>query len=425
MKRTITMTMEELQRSKTMQNVSEQRITQKKAAEQLGISERHVRRLLAAYRQSGDEGLVSKHRGKPSNNRMDGEKRQAIVTFMRDEIFTGFGPTLLTEKLAEYAGIQVSKETVRQIMIEEGVHQPKTKKRFKPHPMREARARRGELVQIDGSYHAWLEDRGPKSCLLLFVDDATHEVLAAQFVPQETYFAYAELCTSYFKTIGLPVTFYSDRFSVFRVNTPNAVKTDAITQFGRALQELGIELICANSPQAKGRVERANQTFQDRLVKEMRLQRINDYQQANAFLPTFIAAYNHQFAVLPRSFEDAHVPLEAHFDLEKIFSIQQERIISKNLQIQFNNVIYRILTTRPAYALQGRSVMAALNPHGQVSFFLNDQLLTVEVIHQQPKQAKVVSAKSVELVPHVPVANHPWRKYGSKINGKPISIASQ
>lgn len=423
MKRTITMTQEELQRSKVMQMVCEKRITQKQAAERLGVSERHLRRLLAGYRQNGDEALVSGHRGKPSNNRMDETKRQAIVEFMKEEIYEGFGPTLLTEKLGEYTGIQASKETVRQLMIEEGVHRPKTKKRVKSHPMREARARRGELVQIDGSYHAWLEDRGPKACLLLFVDDATHEVLAAQFVAQETYFAYAELCASYFKATGLPVTFYSDRFSVFRVNSSNAVRTEAITQFGRALQELGIELICANSPQAKGRVERANQTFQDRLVKELRLQRIDDYQQANAFLPTFITFYNRKFAVLPRSLSDAHAPLDPNLNLEQIFSIQQSRIITKNLQIQFNHVIYQIITPRPAYALQGRSVMAALNQNGQVSFYLNNQLLTVEEVHQQPKQAQVVSAKSLDHPPYIPPADHPWRTYGSKINGLPVSAS--
>jgi transposase len=425
MKRTITMTQDEIQRCKVMQMASERRISQKQAALRLGISERQVRRIMVAYREGGDEALVSGHRGKPSNNRMEDSQRQAIVALMKDEIFTGFGPTLLSEKIEEYGGICVSKETVRQIMIEEGLHRPKTKKRLTTHPMREARARRGELVQIDGSYHAWLEDRGPKACLLLFVDDATHEILAARFVAQETYFAYADLCATYFKTIGLPVSFYSDRFSVFRVNHSNAVKTDAITQFGRALQELGVELICANSPQAKGRVERANQTFQDRLVKELRLQRINDYQQANAFLPTFVAFYNRKFAVLPRSLEDAHSPLDANSNLEKIFSIHQKRIISKDLHIQFNHVIYRIITKRPVYALQGRSVMAVLNPNGQVSFYLNDQLLTVEEIHQQPKQAEIVSAKSVEHTPNVPPANHPWRNYGSKINTKPVPVASQ
>jgi hypothetical protein len=420
MKRTITMTQEELKRSKMMQMAWDKRITQKRGAERLQISERHFRRLLKCYRQQGEEGLVCRLRGKPSNNRMDETKRQAIADFIKDTIFDGFGPTLLAEKLEAYTGILISKETLRQIMIEEGRHQPKTKKAVRIHPMREARPRRGDLVQIDGCYHAWLEERGPKACLLLFVDDATHEVLAAQFVPQETYFAYGALCTWYFRNIGLPVAFYSDRFSVFRVNSLNAVNTNAITQFGRALDQLGIELICATSPQAKGRVERTHQTFQDRLVKELRLQHIADYQQANVLLPTFITFYNHKFAVLPRSLADAHASLDPNTNLEKIFSIQQPRIISNNLQIQFNHVVYQIITSRPAYALQGRQVLAALDQNGQVSFYLNQQLLTVKKVLQQPKQAQIVSTKSLDPSPYVPPVNHPWRTYGNKINGKPI-----
>ena len=216
--------------------------------------------------------LVCGHRGKPSNHRLKATKRQTIIDLMRDPKYEGFGPTLLTEKLAEYQKITVSRETVRQIMIEEGLHHPKSKKKINLHPQRERRAQRGELVQIDGSYHAWLEERGPKACLLLFVDDATSEVLAAEFVEQESYFSYGKLCQAFFHTYGLPVAFYSDKFSVFRVNS----QCEAITQFGRALLTLGIDLICANSPQAKGRVERANKTFQDRLVKELRLQEIDN-----------------------------------------------------------------------------------------------------------------------------------------------------
>jgi hypothetical protein len=232
-------------------------------------------------------------------------KREAIVKFMGDPIFEDFGPTLLKEKLEEMKGLLISKETLRQIMIEEGKHQPKIKKKKRTHPQRERRCRRGELVQIDGSYHPWLEDRGPKACLLLFVDDATSQVLAAEFVEHESYFSYGKLCKSYFRTVGVPVAFYSDKFSVFRINSPSSIHKEAITQFGRALSSLGIDLICANSPQAKGRVERSFETFQDRLVKELRLRHINNYLDANAFLPEFLPLHNNKFAVLPRSTGDA------------------------------------------------------------------------------------------------------------------------
>jgi hypothetical protein len=187
---------------------------------------------------------------------MSEEKRGKIIEKLRED-YSDFGPTFASEKLAKREGINVSKETVRQIMIEVGLHQPKTRKKDRIHPLRERRKRRGELVQIDGSYHAWLEDRADKACLLLFVDDATSEILAGEFVEHESFSAYTALCKRYFQQYGLPEAFYSDRFSVFRVNHTNVTTTDAQTQFERALAELGIELLCAMSPQAKGRVERA------------------------------------------------------------------------------------------------------------------------------------------------------------------------
>jgi hypothetical protein len=410
------MTDKEISRMKVVQMADEKRITQAEGARRIGVSPRHFRRLLARFRLEGDLGVISARRGKPSNNRMATDTRQQIKDFIHDPLYKGFGPTLLTEKLAGRGGIIVSKETVRQLMIAEGKHQPRKKKDPELHQQRERRARRGELVQIDGSEHAWLEDRAGKAVLLLFIDDATSESLAGRFVPQETYFAYAELCQTYFAQHGLPVTFYSDRFSVFRVNHKNPIDSDATTQFGRALDELGIELICANSPQAKGRIERAFLTFQDRLIKEMRLEGICDYQHANQFLPTFLQSYSERFSVLPRSSHDAHIPLDPAIDLDRIFACHYTRIISKNLQIQFNRVIYQIKTTRPAYALQGRQVTAVLYPDQQVAFYLNHQLLTVEEFRQQPKQAAVKSSKDLAKSSYSPSPNHPWRNYGKKLN---------
>lgn len=418
MKRTITMTEQELDRSKVMQMAEEKRITQREGAKRVGISERHFRRLLQRYRQEGDQGLISGHRLKPSNNRMDAEKRKGILDLLLTT-YEGFGPTLASEKLEEREGITVSKETVRQILIEEGKHRVKSKKKERAHPLRKRRARRGELVQIDGSYHAWLEDRAGKACLILFVDDATSQVLAARFVPRESFFAYVEVCRTYFAEIGRPEAFYSDKFSVFRVNANNVTYTDALTQFGRAMKELDIQLICANSPQAKGRVERANQTFQDRLVKEMRLEHIQDYDQANEFLPTFVERYNAQFAVLARSSQDAHRPLEPDCNLDWTLSWQETRIISKDLQIQFDKVIYQISTDRPVYALKQREVIVAQNAAGEITFLLNKQPLKVHIFHRQPRQAAIVPAKLLHK-PYVPPANHPWRSYGKKLNGKPI-----
>ena len=419
MKWTIEMTQDELYRKTIIEQAVEKRITQKDGAKKVGTSERHFRRLLHSYRMHGDSGLVSGHRGKPSNHRLKETVRQEIIAFIEDPVFENFGPTLLNEKLEEYQGIQISKETMRQIMIEEGKLRPKIKKKKTVHPQRERRFCLGELVQIDGSYHAWLEDRGPKACLILFVDDATSAVLAGKFVDHESFFAYASLCKSYFKTTGVPVAFYSDKFSVFRVNSTK----EAITQFNRAVSGLGIELIFANSPQAKGRVERANQTFQDRLVKELRLHNIDNYQDANAFLPAFIQFYNRKFAVLPRSSRNLHVPLDPTIDLDFLFSIHDARIISKDLHIQFDNVTYQIITNRPPQHLAGREVLVLQDASGSVSAYLNHQLLELEIYTKQPKLSKIVSSKSLDHQVYVPPVNHPWRTYGKKLNGSPILVS--
>lgn len=421
MKWTIAMTEDELHRKTIVEQAIEKRITQKEGSEKLGISERQFRRLVNQYRQSGVGGLVSGHRKKPSNNRMKERERQAIEELLTEPIYEDFGPTLLAEKLEEYKGIKVSRETVRQIMIEAGIHHPKVKKK-KAHPQRERRVHRGELVQIDGSYHAWLEARGPKACLLVFVDDATSEVLAAQFVDHESYFAYARICKSYFQAAGLPVAFYSDKFSVFRVNSKGTIHTDAITQFNRALYSLGIELICANSPQAKGRVERANQTLQDRLVKEMRIRHICSYAEANAFLPEFIAAYNRKFAVPPRSSIDSHCPLDKSINLDTLFSVHDTRIISKDLQIQFDNVVYQIITTQPVKHLAGREVLILQDDSGSITAILNHQVLSLKVVLKQSKKPIVVSNKSVDHPAAVPAVNHPWRQYGRKLNGEDVVV---
>lgn len=346
------------------------------------------------------------------------EKRERVLKKLKTE-YQGFGPTLASEKLAERDSLKVSKETVRQIMIEAGLHRPKTRKKDRTHPMRERRKRRGELVQIDGSYHAWLEDRAEKACLLLFVDDATSELLAAEFVEHESYLTYTALCKRYFRQYGLPEAFYTDRFSVFRDNHRNVTTTDAQTQFERAMAELGIELICACSPQAKGRVERANQTLQDRLVKELRLAGVHDYQAANAFLMQYIPLYNQRFAVQPISSIDCHEPLQPDNDLDLIFTKRFSRTLSKDLQFQFQRTVYQVQTSRPAYALQGRKVDVCLSANVEITVLLNgDQLKFKRFVHQ-PKRNSVASGKTLQWKP---APDHPWRQYDNHLNQESIHV---
>ena len=420
MKWTIEMTSKELARKTEVERALDHRITQKEAAERLGISERQFRRILRRYRQEGDGGLVSQKRGKPSNRKTDERTRELAREFICDPMMKGFGPTLMTEKLEIKKGIRLSKETIRRLMVASGVWKVKTKKKKEPHYSRPRRERRGELVQIDGSEHAWLEERGPKASLLVFVDDATSEILAAEFVPEESFFGYGDLCKRYFREHGLPIAFYSDRFSVFRDNHKENVSKEPVTQFQRALTALDIGLICANSPQAKGRVERANETLQDRLIKEMRLLGISDYAQANQYLPEFIRDYNHRFAVVPVSDLDCHRPLDKTEDLDFLFSIHDFRKITKTLLIHYDNKDYQIVTKRSAYYYAKQEVLITCDPSGAISAWFDGNLLTLKEIERRPKQGTVVSSKSTKAQPVVPAYNHPWRTYGKKINGKPI-----
>jgi len=264
---TIEMNAKELACKAETERVEEKRTSQKDAAARVGISERQFRRILRRYRLEGVVGLVSRKRGVPSNRKMEEAIREIVEDFINDPLVKGFGRTLMAEKVEHMKGIRLSKETVRKLIIEASVWKSKVKKKGEPHYAFPRRKHHGELIQIDGSEHAWLEDRGPKATLLVFVDDATSQMLTAEFVPEESFFSYGNLCQRYFWEHGLPKAFYSDRFSVFRVNRREKLKYEPVTQFQWALSVLGVNLICANSPQAKGRVERANQTLQDCLFQ--------------------------------------------------------------------------------------------------------------------------------------------------------------
>jgi len=261
--------------------------------------------------------------------------------------YQGFGPTLAHEKLVEKDKFQLSVESVRKLMMAEGLWKSRKLKKVVTHQLRQRRACFGELVQIDGSPHDWFEGRVDACVLLVFIDDATGKLVQLQFVDRESFFSYAQAAENYFKRYGKPIAFYSDKHGIFRVNQPSAGTGQAITQFGRAMQELDIQIICANTPQAKGRVERVIQTLQDRLPKEMRLSEISSREAGNAYLPKFMAAFNDRFADEPRSAVDAHRTLTAQDDLARIFTWQEPRTISKNLTVQFDNVVYQIQTARP------------------------------------------------------------------------------
>lgn len=412
MDKLLTMSQKEIKRLEIMQQLKEKQMSQKQASEQMGVSLRQTKRIWKAYRENGAIGLVHQHRGKPSNNRKD----TATIHKACDLIYAhyrDFGPTLACEKLVEVHGLQISVERVRQLMISESIWKAKTRRTKRVFQMRQRRACFGELIQIDGSDYDWFEGRSPRCTLLVFVDDATGKIVELQFAPHESYFAYCDAARSYFERYGKPEAFYSDKHGIFHMNHPRALQGSGLTEFGRAMKELGIQIICANTPQAKGRVERANKTLQDRLTKELRLQSINNPQQAVHYLPEFIADYNRRFGVVPRSSTNAHCPLSRKDNLDLIFTRREERTLSKNLTLQYQKVIYQIQTKRPAYALQKVRVTVCENALGDIQILYKNKPLMYTVYHRQELQAEVVPAKSIDHAlrkPYKPAPDHPWRK---------------
>ena len=403
------MSSKELNRLEVMQKLEEKRIRQKEAARILGVSVRHIKRLLRNYRREGAQGLISKRRGRASNNRLSGETYRKALGLLKSK-YEGFGPTLACEKLVEVEGLQISKERLRQLMIAERLWKPRKARKVPVHQMRPRRACYGEWVQIDGSPHDWFEGRAPACSLLVFIDDATGKLGQLSFVKSESFFSYSMAARTYFERYGKPVAFYSDKHGIFRVNQPASGTTDALTQFGRAMQQLDIQIICAHTPQAKGRVERAIQTLQDRLPKELRLRNISSWEAGNAFLPEFMADFNRRFAVQPRSDLDAHQPLSHPDKLDQILTWQETRTLSKNLTLQFRKVVYQIQTQRPTYALRHAAVTVCLDAQENLAILYKGKPLDYTVFHRQTKQSEIVDPKQLNAVvpkPHKPAPDHP------------------
>ena len=342
-KERISMSQRERDVLKAMSLVISGRRTQVEAAKLIGRSVRQVRRIFARLRDQGDGGVVHRLRGRPSNNRIDASIRTRAVELCRSR-YAGFGPTLAAEKLAEDDDVVASVETVRGWMMSEGLWQRK-RHRDKHRRRRERRACFGEMVQADASTHDWLEGRGPMLTLVGMIDDATGRLLC-RFHESETTVAYMDVLDRWVRKHGRPVSWYSDRHSIFRAEEKVSgydEKRSVPTQFSRALDELGMELILANSPQAKGRVERTWGTAQDRLVKELRLAKTRTIDQANVVLEgKFLPWFNRRCTVKPTSANDAHRLID-RLDLKAILSIQEERVVANDYTICFQSRMYQLL----------------------------------------------------------------------------------
>jgi len=418
MKGDIKMSAKEINRIDTVERLVRRELKQAVAAELLGISVRQVKRLVHQYKKEGVTSLVHKGKGKPSNRQVNQEKLNQAVTIVKDQ-YWDFGPTLAHEKLVENHGFSYSLWKLRQAMIRVGLWQPKRKKKIQIHQLRQRRAGFGELWQLDGSPHDWFEGRGPKCNLNVAIDDATG-IHVLEFSPSETTQNYFSLMEKLLLRYGLPAAVYVDKHSIFHIsyaNTPAMKKPKSVgvieecTQFGRALQELGITLILASSPQAKGRVENINGTLQDRLVKELRLKGISTIEAANNYLPEFARAYCAKFAQAPRSPVDMHRKLPVGMDLSKILCVKEIRTLSKNLICQYQNTVYQIQTTRSIYALRNTRVTIRERSDGTVTIWdTKENQLEYSVISQAHKPIEADSKLLNQLVDAIVIKQkkNPW-----------------
>jgi transposase len=412
----ITLSMNELEKIRVLDRLKSKKIKQIDAAKLLGKSERQVRRLQRRYQELGESGVASRLRGKVSNHRLTEKIRTTALSLIAAH-YADFGPTLATEKLRNVHGIKIAVETVRGLMIEKHLWIPKRGAVVSLHLRRERRASEGELIQMDGSHHDWFEGRGPKCVLHVAIDDATSKIMGMRFELTESLSGYFELLCSYVMTHGRPLNIYVDRHSIFSVNKkdPSFDKKSRLTQFGRALRDLGINLIHARSSQAKGRVERVNRTLQDRLIKEMRLAGISDIESANGFLSQFIVQHNERFAKPAANPTNLHRPLESHHRLEKILTPQYCRVIQKDLTLSYEGSFYQIMNKDESHRLMNKKVLVWRDPDGKLRAELGDRELEILPLSQVLADQTCIPLQWRKKRQWKPGYNHPYRRYKIRI----------
>lgn len=412
----IVMSLREVKRLKAVQSAIDGHITQKTAASLVGLCERQVRRLVQMVRDEGERGIIHASRGRPSNRRLPEEVRGMVLSLYQEQ-YPDFGPTLAAEKLLERDGIRISDETLRKWLMEAGIW----KKRRKRSPFRRWRPRRecfGELLQMDGSHHDWLEGRGPELVLMGSIDDATNTTYG-QFHDYEGTLPAMDSFKGYVKKYGLPMSIYVDRHTTYKSSKKltewdevEGVKT--LSQFERALEELGVEVIHAQSPQAKGRIERLFGVFQDRLVKEMRLRGITTKAQANALLEEYLPLYNDRFGVCPANEADVHVPLPSHIDLNRYLCIKRERTVRKDNTIALDGRAYQLEERG------GKKVIAEERLDGSLHIMSDDAALQYKEITERPRK-EVVPKIDMRVYnrPQKPSKDHPWKRRWKIQNAAP------
>jgi len=410
----ITMSQAEIKKYDIIKKTINKELNATQASKLLNLTTRQIRRLKAKVNEHGIKGLVHGHRGKESNRKMPGEKRQKIVDLINKNYYD-FGPLLAAEKLNEVHKIDVGKSAVRTIMIEEKIWKPKQKKKEKYRKWRQRKAHKGEMIQYDGSYEHWLEDRGGEICLLAAIDDADSEVWA-QFDEHEGVFPTFNFWRGYIERFGKPNSIYVDKFSTYSMNHKLAKEnSDTLTQFQRAMgTRLNVEIIHAHSPEAKGRVENLFKTLQDRLIKELRLKGISTVKKANKFLrEEFLPAFNAKFMVEPRAKANLHKKLTKKElnKLDSIFSKQHTRTVRNDFTIQHNKKYYQLLKEQPVTICKRDKITVEERLDNSIQFRLRGKYLNYSVLPERPQKAN--NSKSWILpksTAHKPPIDHPWRQ---------------
>jgi len=418
MEGTVTLNNREQKRLIVLNRVEKKDLRVNNAGQVLGISERQVWRLLAAYRKKGVAGLAHGNRGKKPVNTLSRELREKVVTLAQNK-YGGFNHSHLTEKLKEEEETYLSRSSVRRILLEKGFRSPRKHRASFHRRRRERYPREGMLLQTDGSPHDWLEGRGPKLCLIGAVDDATNKVPCALFCENETTSGYMRMLQEIVTKEGIPAALYHDRHGIFEINQGALSVEEQLagsqprSQFGRLLDELGIQSIAANSPQAKGRIERLWGTFQDRLSSELRLVRASTLEDANVVLQRFLPEYNRRFAIQARDPEIAYLKPDSDFKPDEYFCFKETRTVGLDNVVRFYNHRLQILPLPGERSYAQRKVQVHLKLDGSIAIYCGGTALTTQPAPPEASMArKMEVAKPAPIIPRQyakPSPNHPWR----------------
>jgi transposase len=416
----VTLNKKEQNRLQILNEVNLKKISIGQAATLMRVSMRHAKRLLAGYRKEGASILAHGNRGKLPYNTIDMEIRQQVVNLAKTK-YRKFNQQHFSEKLEGKEGIPLSRSTVRRILLQAGIASPRKRKAPQHRSRRERYSMPGMLLQTDGSPHDWLEERGPKLCLIGAIDDANNDVVYAHFQPTETTAGYIRMLRSITYSHGIPLALYHDKHSIFEVKEHQLTLDEQLagktpqTQLGRILEELGINSIPANSPQAKGRVERLWETFQDRLVSELRLVGANNEGEANQLLKEFLPDYNRRFKVQPKESGSAYRQPNPDFKADEVFCYKYSRVVGIDNVVQFGQIRIQILPSshRQSYARCRVEIQARLD--NTLAIYYEGQLLKTK---PAPLEASVLRKQNAGTIPinkKIPTEKiqglHPWRQW--------------